>query len=218
MPKRALVEKRPWLVASLVTAAAYFIWSDEYVDGLTLFILKGIPVALLAIYALMRHASLDGRWVAGVMAASALGDWAIELSMVWGGAFFAVAHVLAIALYRRNRRARYDGSQLAAAGAFALLTPIIAYGLSRDPMIAIYAAILGAMAATAWLSQFSRYRVGLGAALFVISDLLIFAKTGQVMSDSYSAWLVWPTYYVGQFLICTGIIQQLRRDGSSSAA
>jgi len=29
---------------------------------------------------------------------------------------------------------------------------------------------------------------------------------------SLAEWLSWPLYYCGQFLICTGVIQALRRD------
>ena len=68
------------------------------------------------------------------------------------------------------------------------------------------------MAATAWASRFSRYHVGIGAVLFVISDLLIFAEFGPLAESTIPSLLIWPLYYAGQFLICTGIIQTLRGD------
>ena len=68
------------------------------------------------------------------------------------------------------------------------------------------------MAASAWLSRFSRYNVGIGALLFVVSDLLIFARLGGRIDQSLSSWFVLPLYYAGQLLICTGVIRAVRRD------
>jgi uncharacterized membrane protein YhhN len=68
------------------------------------------------------------------------------------------------------------------------------------------------MAASAWLSRFSRYSVGIGALMFVASDLLIFARLGGVLGENVTGWLVWPLYYAGQLLICTGVIRAVRRD------
>ena len=62
----------------------------------------------------------------------------------------------------------------------------------------------------AWISDFPRYRVGTGALLFVVSDLLIFARLGPLEGSAIPEWLIWPLYYFGQFLICTGVIQSLR--------
>ena len=59
--------------------------------------------------------------------------------------------------------------------------------------------------------RFSR-TVGLGALLFVASDLLIFARLGHVLDEALTGWFVWPLYYAGQFLICTGVIRAVRRD------
>ena len=74
----------------------------------------------------------------------------------------------------------------------------------------VYSLFLAVMAAMAWTSNFPRYRVGTGALLFVVSDLLIFARLGPLENSVLPDWLVWPLYYFGQFLICTGVIQSLR--------
>ena len=66
------------------------------------------------------------------------------------------------------------------------------------------------MAASAWTSSFPRYRVGLGAVMFVASDLLIFAHMGTLASSPLPGLLIWPLYYFGQFLICVGVIGELR--------
>ena len=50
-----------------------------------------------------------------------------------------------------------------------------------------------------------------GALLFVVSDWLIFSRLGPYDLAPLPDLLVWPTYYVGQFLIATGVVQTLRR-------
>ena len=54
MPKRALIERRPWLVASLVSGISYFFVKDGALAGLFKVAWKGAGVALLAVYALIR--------------------------------------------------------------------------------------------------------------------------------------------------------------------
>ena len=67
----------------------------------------------------------------------------------------------------------------------------------------------GGMAASTWLSSFPRYRVGLGAVLFVASDLLILARLGVLADSAVPGLLIWPLYYFGQFLICIGVVGAL---------
>ena len=96
----------------------------------------------------------------------------------------------------------------------AVLIPIVAFLLPADraaaPGIALYALGLGTMTAAAWASSFPRYRVGLGAVMFAVSDLLIFARLGPLAQSALPGLLIWPLYYFGQFLICTGVIGELR--------
>lgn len=211
---RALIDHRPWLLASLAASIGYFFARDNPVPGLYLIAWKGAAVALLAVYAARRAKSADGWLLTGVMALGALGDMTLEVDMIAGGALFALGHLLAIALFLRNPRARRTGSQWMAALALLFGTPLVAALMTmpdpRWPMAAGYAAIVGAMAASAWASRFPRYRVGVGAVLFVISDLLIFARETGHVPDAVSWWLVWPLYYAGQFLIATGVVRTLR--------
>ncbi|MCB2050904.1 MAG: lysoplasmalogenase [Novosphingobium sp.] len=215
MPGRALIERRPWLLASIVLAIAYFLLEGSRLPGLYLIALKGLPVALLAVYALLRHQGVDGRMIAGVMAIGAAGDVAMELDLMAGGAAFACAHLLAIALFMKHRRERITTSQRLFGLALLLVTPVIAWSLPAErataPLVAAYALVLGAMAGAAWTSAFPRYRVGLGAVLFAVSDLLIFARLGPWADSAVPGWTIWPAYYTAQFLICTGVVQTLRR-------
>lgn len=215
MPKRALIERRPWLLASLVAGISFYFVRDGDVPGLYKMAWKGAGVALLAGYALARHKGRDSRQIAAVMACGALGDILIELSLVAGAAAFLLGHLIAIQLYVRHHRSTMSLSQKAAGWSLFLLVPAIAFWLPADRAAAlgvgIYAVALGSMAAAAWSSTFSRYRVGIGAAMFAASDLLIFARMGPLATSPLPGLLIWPLYYLGQFLICTGVVGELRR-------
>jgi len=208
--KRALIEHRPWLLASLIAAVAfYFLWNNP-IGGVWLILLKGSAVGLLAIYAMRRTTGLDGTILACVLALSAAADMALELDFIAGGALFFASHIAALVLYLRNRRESTSVSQKLLAAALVIGTPAISYLLSERPDIAIYASGLGLMGAAAWMSRFPRYRVGIGAVLFVVSDWLIFSRMGVFDLTPLPDILVWPLYYAGQFMIATGVVQTLR--------
>jgi uncharacterized membrane protein YhhN len=212
---RTSIKGRLWLVAGIALALAFWIISGGTLDAVLQSAIKGGSVAALAGYALSSSRAPDARLIAAVMAAGAAGDVGIEFSTQLGGGLFLLSHLVAIALYLRNRRPAPVARQNAAAFALLVGVPLAAWMLARDPMAVIYAVALGSMAATAWLSRFSRYHVGIGVLLFVVSDLLIFARLGGGIDQSLSSWFVWPLYYAGQFLICTGVIRALRGDHSA---
>jgi hypothetical protein len=212
MPKRALIEHRPWLLAAIAGATAYFFLRSSGMDDMALVVLKGSGVAFLAVYAWQRLGGFDGRLLALVMALSSVGDMAIEFSLIWGGGAFALSHIAAIALYSRHWRAVQTTSQRGAAVALLILAPLVSWLLSGDVMVGIYGVTLGAMAAMAWSSKFSRYRVGIGALLFVVSDWLIFLNIGAEDAHSITSLLIWPLYFAGQLLIATGVVQTLRHE------
>ncbi|WBY15792.1 lysoplasmalogenase family protein [Erythrobacteraceae bacterium WH01K] len=212
---RTLAHQRPWLLVALTGAVAWYFLSDNEIGGLYLILLKGVGAAALAVYCWRRLSGTDGLLIGTVMALSALGDMAIELDFRAGGAAFFAAHVTAIALYLRHRRPALSNSQRTAGAALLLLTPGVSYFLTLDWAVTLYGLALGGMAAAAWWSAFPRYRVGLGAVLFVISDLLIFARMGPLGWEEIGDLLIWPTYFAGQFLIATGVVQTMRARGSA---
>ncbi len=215
MVKRALVDKRPWLLASLLAGISYYFIRHGNVPDIYEWAWKGAGVALLAAYALARHKGADSRQIAAVMAFGALGDVLIELVLEWGAIAFLIGHLIAIHLYWRHRRSSLGFSQRLTGVALLVLVPLVAFLIPSDrsaaPGIALYSAGLGAMAAAAWTSSFPRYRVGIGAVMFVISDLLIFARMGGLAHSPLPDLLIWPLYYFGQFLICTGVVGELKR-------
>lgn len=215
MAKRALIEQRPWLLASVTAATAFYFLSDNPVfEGTWGLLAKGASVGLLALYVLLRvpqgkHRA-DGLLLAAALALAAAGDVAIELDFLTGGAFFAAAHVVAVVLYLRNRHKRPSPVQKLIGAGLLVGTPLVSWLLSGAVEVASYAAFLGTMAAAAWMSHYPRYRVGSGAVLFVLSDWLIFARMGPFDLEPAPTLLIWPLYYAGQLMIATGIVQCLR--------
>ncbi|MFM7378760.1 MAG: lysoplasmalogenase family protein [Erythrobacter sp.] len=215
MAKRALIEQRPWMLASIAAATLYYFLRDNPVgEGTWGLALKGASVGLLALYVALRvphgkHRG-DGFLLVGALALAACGDVAIELDFLTGGAFFAAAHVVAVGVYLRNLHQRPSPVQKLIGAALLVGTPLVSWLLSGNAQIAIYSAFLGAMAGAAWMSHYPRYRVGTGAVLFVLSDWLIFARMGPLDLEPANTILIWPLYYAGQLMIATGIIQCLR--------
>lgn len=215
MPRRALADKRPFLLLSVAAALAFYYLRATTLPEFYLLGVKGAAVALLAVYAAARHSSPDARLLAWAMGAAALGDMAIEIDRTIGGWLFFLFHILAIGVFLRNRRDQLSGPQSWVVGLTLILTPIIAYFMPADREmaweVALYALALGAMASAAWASDFPRYRVGAGAMLFLAADFLLFAEMGPLAGSDVPRYLVWPIYYLGMFLLCTGVIQTLRK-------
>ena len=92
---------------------------------------------------------------------------------------------------------------------------LVAFLLPSDragaPGVALYALGLSLMAAFAWTSRFPRYRVGLGALMFLVSDLLIFARSGPLAHAAWIGFSIWGLYYAGQALICLGVTGTLAK-------
>ena len=215
MPKRALIDYRPYLLLSLIFGISYFFVMDGKVGGSFLSLWKGAGVAFLAIYAAQRGRGREGVLITLVLAFGALADVVLEFNFLFGGLLFAVGHLIAIWLFMTQRREQTTASQKAAGLALLVGTPTLAamltYPLENWYLAALYALVVGAMAGAAWTSGFPRYRVGIGAVLFVVSDLIIFAREAGQMPRPIAEWLVWPLYYGGQFLIATGVIQTIRK-------
>lgn len=210
MAHQALIEHRPWLSVSVIAAVAYyFLWNNP-VGGLWLMLLKGSGVGFLAIYAFRRTRGADGALLTLYLAICAAADMTLEISLEVGGALFFAAHIAAIAMFVRNGRESHSPSQKTLSVALLPGVPIVSFLLSGRLDIALYALALAGMAAAAWVSRFPRYRVGLGAILFVASDWLIFSRLGQVDLGSVPDFLIWPLYFGGQVMIATGVVQTLR--------
>jgi len=202
---------------SALAAAVYFGLMSGDLGFVVNTVLKGAAVAILAVAAALTARNLDGWLLAAALAFGAAGDMLLEVELAWGGTAFALGHIAAIALYLRNRRPRgaMPVSQKAASAAIWLSAPVVYLLAGQDANIglALYTLLLTTMAATAWISRFSRYRTGIGAVLFVASDAFIFARLGGRVDPALATQLIWPLYAAGQILIFIGVRVGLNRQG-----
>ena len=207
-----------WLLRAAVLAGLSYpaIWGLGF-GPVVMVVWKGAGVALLALWAAFNARDQDGWLLTAVMAFGATGDVLLEIiSLDVGAAAFAAGHGVAIWLYARNRRPTLTKSQRLLALLIVPATVITAYLLPADRDaaigIAIYAAILSIMAAMAWTSRFPRYRTGLGAMMFVASDLLIFARIGPIADTVTLGVAIWLLYFIGQLMIVIGVRSGLAND------
>lgn len=203
--------------AALVAGISYFIADRIGMEGPAMVAWKGAGVGLLAVWAATRATSFDGWAIALVLALGALGDVLLETSgFTIGGIAFLAGHIVATILYLGNRRRKPTTSQSLLGAVLLVATPVISWLLTRDWGVALYALAIGAMAAAAWTSRFPRYRTGIGAVMFVVSDLLIFARMGAMEASLLPGLLIWPLYFGGQALIAHGVVETLavRRFGA----
>ncbi len=204
---------RAVLAGALAAGASYCIVPVLGLAGPSTVVWKGAGVALLALWCAMQAQGRDGWLIAVAMAFGAVGDVLIEaVGMDAGAAAFMVGHGAALWLYALNQRASLSSSQRALHWCLIIGTPLCAGLLARDSVVIVYSTLLGLMAAYAWVSRFPRYRTGIGAVLFVASDLLIFAKLGPLAGSPVPGLLIWPLYFGGQVLIAWGVTQTLARD------
>ena len=123
MSKHALIEHRPWLLASVIAAVAYyFLWNNP-IGGVWLILLKGAGVGLLAAYAARRTPGIDGAILVLALALAAAADMALEINFEVGGGLFFASHLVAVILYLRNRREFTTSSQKLMAVLISRFTP-----------------------------------------------------------------------------------------------
>lgn len=170
---------------------------------------KGGGVGFLALAAVRSAREMDGWLLALVLALGATGDVLLEIDFGLGAASFALGHITAIWLYLRNRRPGPSVPELSAAAlpwALAVGGPwLLLEGRPEQAAFACYGFLLGAMAASAWLSRFPRKLAAAGALLFVASDLLIAARLGMATRPAGLGVVIWYLYFAGQLLIYLGV-------------
>jgi uncharacterized membrane protein YhhN len=203
------------LAAAVLTGVSYVAtWSLPLAPALAV-AWKGAGVGLLALFAALSARRLDGWLLAAVMALGAAGDMLLETSgLIVGALAFLAGHLLAVALYLRNRRRGLSVTERTVGLALAAAIALVAFALPLDraaaPGVGLYALGLGAMTASAFISRFPRPLTALGALMFAVSDLLIFARTGRPLAhEPWVGLTVWGLYFTGQVLIVLGVTRTL---------
>lgn len=208
------MDRRLIFIAALIAGSSFYLNHWLQLEGTPAIVWKGAGVALLAIWARVMAESLDGKLIAAALALGALGDVLLEIhepNMIPGAIAFLAGHLTASILYFRSRRGPIWQAVLVAVAVAAA-----AWSLPTDrsaaPGIAVYALSLGVMAGTASISRFPQKFVGAGALLFIVSDLLIFARMGPLATSALPGLLIWPTYFAAQALIAWGVVTVLARE------
>ncbi|MCG5445259.1 lysoplasmalogenase [Micromonospora sp. NIE79] len=207
---------RTVLIAFLVVTAANLL-ANATGGGLAFLLTKPLLMPLLAAYLWQvsaERATRPDRLLLAALAFATGGDVALMIDgtgwFLAGMACFLGTHLCYLAAFTRHgaatalRRAPLVAVPLG----YAVLTVVALTwmwaGLSDAGLavpVAGYALALAAMASTAATQG---WRVGLGAALFLGSDLLIAAGVAEVARPPGAPVLVMATYAAGQALIVTG--------------
>lgn len=194
------------LLAALVAGISYMgSWALPIPDAAAI-AWKGAGVGLLATWASRQGLSTDHKLLAVVLTLGATADMVLEVNFMAGAAIFALGHVVAVALYLRNRRPGAGVRDAALGAAFIAGNMALAFHLaSADwaPAVAVYTLFLAAMAATALASRFPL--AGVGALLFLASDHLIFARMDSLSGARWPDFAIWALYFGGQALIAWGV-------------
>lgn len=184
-------------------------------------LLKGLPVGLLAVFALLKISRTDVALLALGLVAHTAGDVFItgllpgypgDAGLMPAIISFGIGHLLYIIIFVTNfaslEKITFLRIQIAA-----LLAAFAAFGLywfwpqvtTQPLLIQVYAGTILVMGLLAVVSRYPILMVASGSLLFIISDALL--GSGMFLDVSHGLeWAVWPTYYIGQFLIALGVI------------
>ncbi len=208
-----------WLLwgFSLLGGTLYLLIPSS-IEGPARVTIKGLGVGLLAamVFRVIQRLSrpADGWILAVALSFSCLGDLflAIKGTFLLGLASFLVTHLLYLVLFVRNwrRPLRPSGRRLAIS-IFVLLFSLFysqwlapTLGSLALPVTLYICAITVMVVAGLW-SSFSASWVWVGAVLFLVSDAILAADRfhGKV---PFAGFLIWATYYLGQYGIALGIV------------
>jgi uncharacterized membrane protein YhhN len=147
--------------------------------------------------------------VGAALAISAVGDiLLVTVGSAAGGFAFAVAHLLAGYAYARSQRDSNSAAFWMCATAVPLIAVFSSYfalrGSDQNILMSLFPLISACMAALAILSRFPLLLSGLGAAIFVASDVLFLADLGVLRHSGELGFLTWASYAVGYAMVSRG--------------
>ena len=228
------------LLVSIGSSAAYLATRgvQPFPGSVVLKALSIAPLAVLAFRVLgkaerptsgaARPGVRDSHILATALTLSCIGDVLLHLGarryfgLVLGA--FLLAHVAYILLFIRSRRRplRPDGFRLSLVAAVLVYSVVVtgwlSTGLGRYAVpVVVYSVAITAMTVTAILAGFSTPLVWIVAMFFVVSDSLIAAGRFKAALP-LAAYLIWPTYYLGQYFITVGSLRERAGDRSADEA
>ena len=199
---------RVLLLLSIVSGVIYLVTADLPFPG-------RVWVKALSKELLRDH---DNTILAVALACSCLGDVLLDLDgdqlFVQGLLAFLTAHFVYVLLFVRNwpRPLRPGGAQLLLTAIVLLFSLLQANWLAPSlgtfaKPVMLYVCVITMMVVTAILARFSTRWIVLGALLFLISDSLIATHKFKT-SVPWRDYLVWATYYLGQYGIAIGFLRE----------
>lgn len=204
-----------------IGAAFFFLTTRQLEPYFGSVVIKALGVSPLAIFVLRNLTDRDGLLLATGLAFSVLGDVFLAIDpqnlFVFGLGAFLVGHLFYVALFARNfpfpmRVSR--GKKMAVAGLGLYGVVMVAWlwpdmGDLRAP-VAFYISVILAMGVCAVLAEFARRWIVIGALLFIFSDSVIAVEKFK-LDFAASDYLIWATYYLGQYLIAMGFVRERLR-------
>jgi uncharacterized membrane protein YhhN len=209
------MRSRPLLYVS-VAASVVYLSTQEWQPFAGSALVKGCAVGALALLAMRsRGERRDAGVLALGLAFSTAGDVLLDLDARWfafGLGAFLLAHLTYICLFARNgtEGTRLDPRRLVAVLVILVYSATLSVwivpsvGALAVPVV-LYICALTTMVSAAILARFRQRWVAVGAILFLISDSLLAIhkfKAPVPLRD----YLVWTTYYLGQFGIALGYL------------
>ena len=170
---------------------------------------KGACTLGLAVSVALASQRKPTRLFALALMISAVADMLLPIgALVLSGLLFSISHLIAIIVFWRNRAGSVSALRRIVAFAVPVLTSglslLALYGTGQPMIFVLYPFLSGIMATTAILSRFPIWLSGLGAAIFVCSDVLVLAWMGVWERDNSFNFLAWLTYFGGYALLARG--------------
>lgn len=202
---------------SLLGGTLYLVLPSS-IEGPARVAIKGMGVGLLAalVFRVIRHLSkpVDG-WILGVaLSFSCLGDLflAVRGRFLLGLSSFLVTHLLYLTLFVRNWQRPLRPARTRLVSSILVLLFSLFYTQWLAPTlgslavpVALYVCAITLMVVAGLWSSFPPSWVWVGAVLFLVSDAILAADRfhGQV---PFAGFLIWATYYLGQYGITLGVL------------
>lgn len=208
---------RVLVAISIIGSAAYWAEGELFdVSRPATVFLKAIGVGVLSIIAFYMLRTFDGFLLGTALAFGCLGDILLGMGndyFTFGLGSFLIGHLFYIPLFVRSFAKPFSSTAVQKA----IAAGLIAYSLAMLAWlwpsleafaipVAAYLFVITTMGVTSSLARFSTALVVTGAALFIFSDSLI--AIGRFKTDiGLADHLIWPTYYIGQYLITFGCLR-----------
>lgn len=212
MPNRAIIERRFWLISSIATAVAFVALQSSPLPDCYALALAVAPLLLLAGYVLLRGRGRDTRLLAIMLALEGVGSAIGGMYPTIAINLLLLGFLVGLSLFLTHRIANPDPDRKVAAVVLLLGTPALFFASGSTGSI-FFALALGGMAASAWVSAFSRPRVGLGAVMIVVGVVLEIMTISE--GQDLLLLLAWALFYVGNVLLAIGVTREVPRHASA---